>query len=130
MTEECKCEIAKLPWATTGPLPVIGDGLYQITRERMRQQVYEGYTDEHDDAHTNGELGQAAAYYADPDMEEWYEGHVEWPWGNHKGPREGEIHYGRFPSPDDRIKHLIKAGALCAAEIDRLLRLRKKEENK
>lgn len=31
------------------------------------------------------------------------------------------------PTPDDRIRELIKAGALIAAEIDRLQRLNKEE---
>lgn len=82
-------------------------GVERIANERRRQLDVLGWNDEHDDEHVDEELAHAAAYYAIPvtarsgDM---------WPW--------------RSPPPPsgDRIHELEKAGALIAAEIDRLTR--------
>lgn len=85
-----------------------------IAQERMRQVCEEGWTAEHDDEHNNCELVQAAVCYLD-----------EYLWGR----QEPIPHYWPWdqkwwkPSPDNRIKDLIKAGALIAAEIDRLQRI-------
>jgi hypothetical protein len=100
-----------------------GTGVELIAAERQRQIDQEGWTPEHDDQHRAGELGQAAACYADPGREtrpRWVEGisgrmaraaiPLRWPW-----------EYGSWkPTPDDRLRELVKAGALIAAEIDRL----------
>lgn len=79
-----------------------------IAAERRRQVTVEGWSEDHDDQHTGGELAFAAMAYMDPDDETnvplW------WPWD-----------MADFkPSPGDRIRELVKAGALIAAEIDRL----------
>jgi hypothetical protein len=85
-----------------------------IAAERQRQIDVEGWTPEHDDKHTTGALALAAACYAERGLGDatwdWH-----WPW-----------------SPDwwkpskDPIRNLAKAGALIAAEIDRLQRAEKK----
>lgn len=65
----------------------------------------EGWTPAHDDGHVAGDLAQAAAAYAlnDEDL---------WPW-------EADGSW----NPGDVKRRLVKAGALIAAEIDRLERL-------
>lgn len=102
-------------------------GLNLIAEERQRQIEKEGWTPEHDDEHTNNELANAAATYAmDSDCRDALMNIYDckltgipptWPWD--------EKWYK--PTPDDRIKELVKAGALIAAEIDRLLRNEEKE---
>lgn len=71
-----------------------------------------GYIAKHDDTHVHEELARAGAYYALPP-------HIRvnfpelWPF-------EPEAFK---PSPQDRLRELVKAGAMIAAEIDRQLRL-------
>ena len=93
-------------------------GLELIAEERQRQIEAEGWTDQHDDSHGDGQLANAAACYA---MSERYRRAMiwnvtlrfrVWPW-EEKGWK---------PTPNDRIRELVKAGALIAAEIDRLHR--------
>lgn len=97
----------------TTPRPKTGAEL--ITAERQRQIDVEGYTPAHDEKFTSGSLGAAAASYAlPPDSYErtGMDIPLTWPWS------------GQYwkPSPGDRIRELAKAGALIAAEIDRLQR--------
>lgn len=87
-------------------------GVELIAAERERQIKEEGWTPEHDAQHTNGELAKAAVCYALPDrLPEVIP--LVWPW------REEWFK----AVPDDRIRELSKAGALIAAEIDRLQNL-------
>lgn len=85
-------------------------GAELIAIERARQAFIEGWTPEHDDEHEDGELARAAACYADPVP--WHPVPPRWPW---------ERRWWK-PSPEDRVRELMKAGALIAAEIDRLQR--------
>lgn len=88
-------------------------GLELIAEERKRQIEVEGWTDEHDDTHHRGEMARAAACYALPGF--WRSDAVIdmlWPWSRNWWK----------PSRIDRIGELAKAGALIAAEIDRLHR--------
>jgi len=80
-----------------------------IAAERQRQVDEEGWTPEHDDQHDREELALAAARYALPAR---HRGVIAWPW---------EMSSWR-PTPRDRVRELVKAGALIAAAIDRLLR--------
>ncbi len=82
-------------------------GIERITAERQRQIEAEGWTLEHDDTHTMGELAGMASWYAQP-IPEWRAVMPTPRWERR---------------PGDRIRELEKAGALIAAEIDRLLRL-------
>mgnify|MGYP001287904267 CR=1 FL=1 len=99
-------------------------GVEMIAAERERQQYEEGWLSEHDDEHSSGELAFAAAAYAiyaaTPMFKrEWERSKVPglWPWlGTWWKPAAGN-------SSEDRIRELTKAGALIAAEIDRLQRL-------
>ena len=74
------------------------NGIERIAKERQRQVSVEGWTPQHDDEHKDGEMAIAAARYAAP----------YWEWDK-RGKHE-------------RIRQLEIAGALLAAEIDRLLR--------
>ena len=79
-------------------------GAQMITDSRTRQISQGGYDAAHDDKHTEGELLQAALHYVNPAQHHW-------PFEDGK------------PAPDgDRVSALAEAGALLAAEIDRLLR--------
>lgn len=90
-----------------------------IAAERERQITQEGWSVSHDDQHKDNELAEAAVCYAMPEKIRnaiiW---NITirfriWPWAD------------RFwkPSPDNRIRELVKAGALIVAEIERLQRL-------
>lgn len=92
------------------------NGVGLIAQERERQVTKLGWTAEHDLEHKNGELAIAAACYALPktfrDSLEKLEGYaapVWWPFDDASW------------KPAERIKDLTRAGALIAAEIDRLL---------
>jgi len=108
-------------------------GVQLIAAERLRQITQEGWSPEHDREHVYDQLAYAAICYADPhkrmvkipegvEEKKWptvVQNGVEyaimppslWPWGNEEWK----------PTPDDRVRELTKAGALIAAEIDRLL---------
>ena len=99
-------------------------GIYLISQERERQIAEEGFTAEHDAAHTNNELSWAAVHWAMPDSVKMDQGGID----VHIYPELFALKasYGRKPIrfnrwQGDRIKQLVYAGALVAAEIDRLL---------
>lgn len=79
-----------------------------VLAERKRQVEAEGWTPEHDDQHTLGEMAMAAAAYALPQKPAGFIGQI-WPWGRQWWK----------PSRDPR-RNLVKAGALILAEIERL----------
>ena len=93
------------------------NGAELITAERTRQIFEEGFLAEHDAGHSEEELVNAAHCYLNAlrarETFGNYDIPLRWPW---------EEEWWK-PTPDDRIKELTKAGALIAAEIDRLLRL-------
>jgi hypothetical protein len=118
------------------PLPGVNPfcGVDLIAAERARQVSQEGWSPEHDDWHDIGELASAAACYLvagdcianasrmNPDYhctaesvrEEIISGaftHLGWPWAEEW-----------LKIDADPIRSLVKAGALIAAEIDRLQR--------
>lgn len=94
----------------------ISPGVEAILQERMRQLNAEGWTEEHDDEHDDESLAAVAALYAAPpatrDRDLLF--NILW-------PARWAVNWWK-PSPEDRIKELIKAGALITAEIDRLVR--------
>ena len=96
------------------------NGIERIAAERKRQIDKEGWTPEHDDTHSKGELNAAAVAYAAANLD------------RSTGGEDAAFH-SFFPSDwavawwkpsDDPIRNLEKAGALIAAEIDRLQRQR------
>lgn len=91
-------------------------GIELITEERQRQIEVEGWTIEHDKQYIVGELSDAALCYAMRGYWRQRNMHVQlWPW---------KEDYWK-PTPENRIRELQKAGALIAAEIDRLNELNK-----
>lgn len=108
----------------------IKTGIEYIATERQRQIDVEGYTSEHDDKHTDGELAAAACVYADfanyhgefPLMEDatkkakvLISRDFKWPFGKESLKL----------TPDNRVRELSKAGSFIAAEIDRINRTKK-----
>lgn len=104
-------------------------GVEIIADERKRQIEVKGYDESHDDRLSNESIACAAACYAMPKRFRKLQANgwgtfraVIWNWS------------GEFwkPSKDDsiegRIRELAKAGALIAAEIDRLQRHTKEGE--
>ena len=89
-------------------------GAELIAAERERQVSEEGWTPGHDDEHDGGELEQAAACYLRPGNSFYTPGvpPPEWPF-------EAEAWK---PTEREPARDLVKAGALIAAEIDRLQR--------
>lgn len=88
-------------------------GIERIAAERQRQIDEEGWTPLHDDDHVGDELVRAGIAYAYTSL-----------YGNSKtlpDPLWPWLPEWWKPS-DDRIRNLEKAGALIAAEIDRLER--------
>ncbi len=109
------------------------NGCELIEAERRRQIEAEGWTEEHDDSHQGGQLALAACAYAMPHGKAV----------SFRGGSEADIDFSLFVWPrwlwpfekesfkrnmlshnakDERIRDLVKAGALVAAEIDRLQR--------
>lgn len=98
-------------------------GIELITAERTRQMEQEGWTAAHDDTHRLGELSEAACAYsaiasaqargasAEEFPADMMISEGEWPWGEEW-----------WKPSSDPIRNLVKAGALIAAEIDRLSR--------
>ena len=91
-------------------------GIELIAEERQRQIEKEGWTKEHDAEHKVGVLAKAAVCYALPPLTRadispdvgkppfWWPFSEEW-WKPEK----------------DRVRELVKAGALIAAEIDKII---------
>lgn len=93
-------------------------GTELIAAERARQITQEEWTPRHDDTHSEGDLRDAAeAYLRELRSRPTREGRPRWgpsaPW-----PWSQEA----WKPTDDPIRQLVKAGALIAAEIDRLQR--------
>lgn len=119
------------------------DGVALIAEERKRQVAEEGYNDKHDDDfyHSHGELAWAAVCYAAPlpvaivvQQDTSEPGSVScifvdpWPakWERQSDKRirdqEGRLVLANLLPIRQQIRNFVKAGALIAAEIDRLCR--------
>lgn len=93
-------------------------GAERIAAERRRQVEEEGWSAEHDDGHLYADLAVAAAVLAC----DWTDAEVRDPLGRTQGeawPAQLMRRHGF-----NRIRQLEIAGALLAAEIDRLQRVR------
>lgn len=103
-------------------------GAERIAAERARQIADEGFDGDHDDENNdNGELALAAICYAAPEriyvVDDRGPGisFVDpWPWDRVWDKRSER----KKPTTKERLRALEKAGALIAAEIDRLERAR------
>lgn len=92
------------------------DGVRLIALERNRQIEEEGFTEEHDDDYEDDELLQAAAGYLLHEVDPSDGKPAYWPW------------FLNWWKPADRKRNLVKAGALIAAEIDRIVRAEKEAD--
>lgn len=91
------------------------NGVHIIERERNRQLLDEGFNCVRDDKYINEELALATVSYAMPPRKRSFDWQfIYWPWDEKWWK----------PTPKDRVRELAKAGALIAAEIDRLLRIK------
>ena len=116
-------------------------GTQRIAIERLRQVEKKDYDERHDDEHDKGELAIAAACYAFSAARSrrhkslvaeriyvmrTYAATVHyddpWPWEERFDTRPYDGNVLKEPTDDEAIRLLEKAGALIAAEIDRLLR--------
>jgi hypothetical protein len=110
----------------------VSPAIKAIAAERRRQIEQEGWSADHDDAHCDGSIALAAACYAmfaavsdnarrstqlprsltndGQAVEGWAAFLSIWPWERH------------FWKPTTRVRDLEKAGALIAAELDRVIR--------
>ena len=94
---------------------VLTHAALDVLGERRRQVESEGWTREHDDQHSRGEIGRAGACYA---ITGSYHGILPgwvpetlralWPWSSH------------WLKMKDCRSDLVRAGALIIAEIERL----------
>ena len=96
-------------------------GADRIIQERIRQINKEEWSAGHDDEYEEDELSWAAVCYAAPSQVfRYYENELDdpWPWVANWDKRDKH----------DRIRQLEIAGALIAAEIDRLLRKKTEQQ--
>jgi hypothetical protein len=98
-------------------MPALKTGIGLIASERQRQITVEGWDEDHDTQHDRSELAVAAACYAvvgtHAKTVTKNSGEDAWPWGF-------EYEDGKMKK-HDRLRRLAIAGALIAAEIDRIL---------
>lgn len=96
-------------------------GLEMIV-EKFRTNVdHKGYDAAHDDAHTDGELCAAANCYFD---RAWLQIQGKDPRTPERPPFLWPFEPEAWKPSDDPVRNLVHAGALIAAEIDRLQRTR------
>ncbi len=113
-------------------------GVHLISVERKRQLEVEGWTADHDDDHAGPALALAAICYTAMAIDDYAdiravawdgEGNAEirdpWPWDKTWDKRKKHARLRARTEADrrqGRIRCLVIAGALIAAEIDRLQR--------
>lgn len=85
-------------------------GAELIKEERERQIKEEGYSATHDSFHNVDEFIKAAVSYSIIDLKDSQENYAYawWPWNETSW------------KPKDRLRNLVRAGALIAAAIDKL----------
>jgi hypothetical protein len=115
------------------------EGARRIMRERRRQIQQEGWSEDHDDKLAEDQLAWAAVCYAAPERVYTLLKGVtpedpvisfNDPWPQSLDPTfDKRPSFKRKPSLRTRVRALEKAGALIAAEIDRLLRIKEAEES-
>jgi len=94
-----------------------GEGVECIRTARVDQLTVHGWDAEHDDAHDKRQLLRAAeAYILAVKFGSGGIARTTWPWGDDS-----------FHVSPDPVGTLAKAGAMIAAEIDRILRARQRE---
>lgn len=92
-------------------------GIELMAEERQRHVRVEGYDAVHDDTHVDGSLADFASLIASTDVpDDGPRAAIALPW------QYDRAEYIKRKYADDRIRQLVIAGAVCAAEIDRLQR--------
>lgn len=102
---------------------VAADGVALIAAERQRQIDQEGYTPGQDMVYNQDQLSRAAVAYLSHDTVGLPPAARSWPWSRESfkpSPREPHDGYWTAANIAARVRDLTKAGALVAAEIDRL----------
>ena len=107
LTHVCDEVVAQLRSQSAASPAPLSAAITDIIAERHRQQSAEGWTQEHDDTHDKAEMVLAAISYlmavVNPNASQGW-----WPW---------DI---RSWKPSSGRRDLVKAGALIAAEIERI----------
>lgn len=107
---------------------VKSEGVEMIIKKRLEQITKHGFDSEHDDSPDNkhGELAQAAAYTLSSSSTQF----ASWPGDSYwvDWPDSWDDYWQTKIDKKSPIEQLAIAGAFCAAEIDRLKRLEKKNE--
>jgi hypothetical protein len=95
----------------------LSEAAADVLEERRQQVTREGWTPEHDDEHSKGEMARAGACYAIGAFRPIGGKFLAslWPWGR------------QWWKPKDCRRDLVRAGALIIAEIERLDRATLKE---
>lgn len=89
------------------------NGIQKIFDERSRQLHGLGFTLKHDKQHSTQTLGRAAMAYL-----YYHYGWGGWPTREHRANETWPFSLSLF-KPKDELRAIAKAGALCAAVIDR-----------
>lgn len=89
----------------------VSKACHDVIIERLRQVSVENWTPAHDDRHSDGCLAQAAACYASAA--------AGMRWGMY-GPAPYWPFDTEWYKPKDPRRDLVRAAALCIAEIERL----------
>lgn len=112
---QCKApEISLAELLAAAPGKEVPQAWLDVQAERRRQVTAEGWTPEHDDAHSYGQMARAAACYALAGSSAPNDGtaallvSLAWPWDE------------QWWKPTSARRDLIKACALALAEIERL----------
>lgn len=100
-----------------GASVLLHGGVLAVAHERRRQIDAEGWTPEHDDEHDMAEMPCAAEHYLNYAISQ-INGEGQYPQAAPSWPWDASW----WKPSDDPIRNLVKAGALIAAEIDRLQR--------
>lgn len=112
-------QLAQTSYSAANAAEMLGSkGALAIAEERLRQKSQERYTAERDDQYTQSQLAMAGAWYAIPPSESEACGAL-WP-SDWDMPKDT---HGENLTPAGRKRELAKAGALIAAEWDRIDRL-------
>ncbi|HHK3742262.1 TPA: hypothetical protein ACQSRL_001042 [Pseudomonas aeruginosa] len=96
------------------PVNLVPQAWLDVQAERRRQVEAEGWTPEHDDEHSHGQMARAAACYALAGSSAPNDGtaallvSLAWPWDE------------QWWKPSTARRDMVKAGALILAEIERL----------
>lgn len=109
----------------------MSDAVIAVAHERLRQEAVEGWTPEHDNSHSDGQMVQAALCYAINALtwaqlrkEGWTPEHFASVSGNARVPKSWPWH-ARWWKPKGQRRNLVIAAALLVAEIERIDRAEK-----